>query len=579
MGDNKDSLFEGNKKLNLKKRVKRHQNHSETSSEIWKVLIVDDEGAIHKVTRLALDEFTFQGKGILFLDAYSAEEAKEILADNPNIAVILLDVVMETDDAGLKLVEYIREELGNYSVRIVLRTGQPGKAPERRVISSYAIDDYKTKTELTQDKLFTVILASMRTYDAMKSLESFRSNLEGEVSSRTTKLKELNKNLEDEIKERERLELRLREIRKAIETVQVGVTITNTHGKIIYTNPAEAQMHGYEVDELLGKHASILGSPDSKKKMEKAELEKAGNWKRESINLRRDGSTFPVQLISTRVKDSEGNLLGMVTVSEDISQRKKAEKAIRESERKLKELNATKDKFFSIIAHDLKGPLGIMVGFSDMLSEFWENLSEVEKKETVEGINVSSKKLFKLLENLLDWSRSQTGRIKYEPDMISLRYLIESTIILLMQNALEKDIELDAEVNEDINVFVDREMIATVIRNLVANAIKFTDSGGRIDILAEEKGDVVEVAVVDTGIGIRKEDMKKLFRIDVHHSTIGTSQEKGTGLGLILCREFVERHGGKIWAESEFGKGSTFKFTLPKQRAGDEVGKNDDRCS
>jgi signal transduction histidine kinase len=203
----------------------------------------------------------------------------------------------------------------------------------------------------------------------------------------------------------------------------------------------------------------------------------------------------------------------------------------------------------------------------------------VEKKETVEGINVSSKKLFKLLENLLDWSRSQTGRIKYEPDMISLRYLIESTIILLMQNALEKDIELDAEVNEDINVFVDREMIATVIRNLVANAIKFTDSGGRIDILAEEKGDVVEVAVVDTGIGIRKEDMKKLFRIDVHHSTIGTSQEKGTGLGLILCREFVERHGGKIWAESEFGKGSTFKFTLPKQRAGDEVGKNDDRCS
>jgi PAS domain S-box-containing protein len=579
MGDNKDSLFEGNKKLNLKKCVKRHQNHSETSSEIWKVLIVDDEGAIHKVTRLALDEFTFQGKGILFLDAYSAEEAKEILADNPNIAVILLDVVMETDDAGLKLVEYIREELGNYSVRIVLRTGQPGKAPERRVISSYAIDDYKTKTELTQDKLFTVILASMRTYDAMKSLESFRSNLEGEVSSRTTKLKELNKNLEDEIKERERLELRLREIRKAIETVQVGVTITNTHGKIIYTNPAEAQMHGYEVDELLGKHASILGSPDSKKKMEKAELEKAGNWKRESINLRRDGSTFPVQLISTRVKDSEGNLLGMVTVSEDISQRKKAEKAIRESERKLKELNATKDKFFSIIAHDLKGPLGIMVGFSDMLSEFWENLSEVEKKETVEGINVSSKKLFKLLENLLDWSRSQTGRIKYEPDMISLRYLIESTIILLMQNALEKDIELDAEVNEDINVFVDREMIATVIRNLVANAIKFTDSGGRIDILAEEKGDVVEVAVVDTGIGIRKEDMKKLFRIDVHHSTIGTSQEKGTGLGLILCREFVERHGGKIWAESEFGKGSTFKFTLPKQRAGDEVGKNDDRCS
>jgi len=170
----------------------------------------------------------------------------------------------------------------------------------------------------------------------------------------------------------------------------------------------------------------------------------------------------------------------------------------------------------------------------------------------------------KLLENLLHWARSQTGKIEYKPEPINLRKLSFESIELLKSQALKKSIDLSSKIDPLIEVNADRNMLETIIRNLVSNALKFTPENGKVRVTSADLGNMVEVSVVDSGIGMSQEDVKKLFRIDVKNSEIGKSKEKGTGLGLILCKEFVERHGGIIWVESELEHGSKFNFTLPK---------------
>ena len=177
------------------------------------------------------------------------------------------------------------------------------------------------------------------------------------------------------------------------------------------------------------------------------------------------------------------------------------------------------------------------------------------------------------MENLLEWSRSQTGTLKWRPDYIDLKNAIHGNLVLLRSNAENKNIQLSATYFSGIDgekkpeiVYVDRNMVSTVIRNLLSNALKFTGSGGKVSISTHNKGDFIEIAVSDTGVGIKEEDREKLFRLDVHHTTLGTNEEKGTGLGLLLCKEFVEKNRGSISVESEIGKGSTFRFILPKKK-------------
>jgi signal transduction histidine kinase len=234
---------------------------------------------------------------------------------------------------------------------------------------------------------------------------------------------------------------------------------------------------------------------------------------------------------------------------------------------KLQELNATKDKFFSIIAHDLKNPFSTLITLSSLLKDELRKytLDEIEKFTRL--IYDASERSYNLLENLLAWSRSQTGNIPFHPEKFSLKKIVGDTVKMLGSSAKNKHINLYSEISEDIVAFADVKMIATTIRNLLSNAIKFTEDGGEVKITAKDMEEWVEITVSDTGVGIKEEDLKKLFRIDVHHSTSGTAQEKGTGLGLILCKEFVEKHGGKIGVESEVGKGSHFTFMLPKVKS------------
>jgi signal transduction histidine kinase/ligand-binding sensor domain-containing protein len=235
----------------------------------------------------------------------------------------------------------------------------------------------------------------------------------------------------------------------------------------------------------------------------------------------------------------------------------------------LHELNATKDKFFSIIAHDIKNPFNSILGFSELLVLNFNKWVDEEKLHVINVIFDSSKNLYELLENLLQWSRSQRGILEYKPEKVELKASVELIILLLKHSADAKEIEFILNLPEKgLLLHADPRLLDTILRNLISNAIKFTPKGGQIQIKAEAKDNFALVAVIDNGVGIPKAAIDNLFRIDIHHTSAGTDEEKGSGLGLILCKEFVEKHRGKIWIESEEGKGSKFFFTLPLEHIG-----------
>jgi signal transduction histidine kinase len=236
---------------------------------------------------------------------------------------------------------------------------------------------------------------------------------------------------------------------------------------------------------------------------------------------------------------------------------------LEESENNLREVNANKDKFFSIVAHDLKSPFVGLLGLTEMLETDYEDFSEAERREFIHSLYELSKNTFELLEGLLEWARAKQGRMPFNPEEFNLFHLTESLANLLMANAFKKEIIIKNSVDVNTLVFADKNMISTVLRNLLANAIKFTPKNGNILISSEIENDKIKLSVKDSGIGISENNQAKLFRIDVTHTTLGTNEEKGTGLGLILCKELIENHGTNIWVESELGKGSTFIFTLP----------------
>jgi signal transduction histidine kinase len=229
----------------------------------------------------------------------------------------------------------------------------------------------------------------------------------------------------------------------------------------------------------------------------------------------------------------------------------------------LEKVNTTKDKFFSIIAHDLKNPFHAISGFSSLLKKSFDDLDDEKKKEFISMIESSSKSASALLENLLTWSRSQTNRIRFEPENIALQKIIENTFGLMEVTANKKNIALINTVSDTETAYADANMITTVIRNLISNALKFTNQGGSITVSAHKKGNETIISVADTGIGMPDHVAKKIFRIESQHTTDGTSGESGTGLGLIICNEFVEKNNGKIKVESQEGEGSKFIIHLP----------------
>jgi len=250
----------------------------------------------------------------------------------------------------------------------------------------------------------------------------------------------------------------------------------------------------------------------------------------------------------------------------DITDRKIIEEKLKENEARLSELVATKDKFFAIIGHDLKSPFNSIIGFSDLLVDqiHKQDYQGLEKYATI--IQNSSKVALDLLINLLEWSRTQTGRMEFNPEYFELITFINEVTKLFWGAAQQKSITISCDLPHNIPVFADKAMLSTVLRNLISNGLKFTNPGGKIVISTEQKNEQLVVSVADNGIGIKRENIDKLFLIEESYSTTGTRNEKGTGLGLLLCKEFIEKHAGKLWVESEEGNGSVFKFTIPNRK-------------
>jgi len=238
-------------------------------------------------------------------------------------------------------------------------------------------------------------------------------------------------------------------------------------------------------------------------------------------------------------------------------------KKIHQQAEKLAESNATKDKFFSIIAHDLKNPFTSILGFSNLILGNKSKFSEEDIINFVTQISDSAKNTFKLLENLLTWSRSQTGKLEYYPIVLNINNIVCNSKSLIQYIAQGKNITIEFDVEKNIEVFADENMINTVIRNLLSNAVKYTHKGGKIVLKAVSQNNQLLIEISDNGVGIPPQKIEKLFKISEKVSTLGTENEAGTGLGLLLCKEFVEKNGGKIWVESTQNIGSKFFFTLP----------------
>jgi PAS domain S-box-containing protein len=384
---------------------------------------------------------------------------------------------------------------------------------------------------------------------------------------------EQNKKLKLELEKRRIAEENFRLFFHAVNSSTASVIITDFDGNIEYINPAVIQITGYHLNELQGKKNSTFKSGYHNQLFYKDlwDTIKSGNqWKGEFCNKKKNGDIFWEYSTIAPLRNEDGEFTQIVAVKVDITESKLRLEKINQYNKELEELNATKDKFFSIIAHDLKNPLSILLNTTEILAAPEYKLSATEIAEFSREIHKSSKRLYDLLENLLTWARSQTGRIEFIPNYNSIQDIVESAYSVLTHVAEAKNINIHIDLPQNAIAFCDYNMAATIFRNLISNSIKFTPFNGNIFVniykvyTSEDNGQkYIQFAVRDTGVGIKEEDISKLFHIDKNHTTVGTAKEKGTGLGLLLCKEFIDKHKGKIEIKSEIGVGTTFYFSLP----------------
>ncbi|RPH32988.1 MAG: response regulator [Bacteroidales bacterium] len=357
--------------------------------------------------------------------------------------------------------------------------------------------------------------------------------------------------------------------KQIIRSAQEGIIVYDRN--LIYQvwNPFMENLTGVPATDLIGKHPldlypflfhfcviETLESALQGETIHEADL---------PFNIVESGKSGWISNTIAPLYNTKGEIVGAITTVRDITKRKNDEETLKANEILLKGLNADKDRFLSILAHDLKNPFHLLLGFSEILSEnlrIWD----IDKIETLAvQINNSSQKIYNLLEDILLWARSQSGKIPYKPEKLDFIDICMGVVENAKMNASNKNITIKYFAAEEIAVFADSNMLKTILRNLISNAIKFTNIGGNIHVYAEAKDSIITISVTDNGIGIPQKILNNLFDITQTQTTEGTANESGTGLGLFLCKDFVEKHGGKIWVESEVGKGSTFYFTIPEK--------------
>lgn len=344
------------------------------------------------------------------------------------------------------------------------------------------------------------------------------------------------------------------------------LVLLNSNGVQHYVSESCFNILGYQPEELVNIPViEQMIHPDDKKHTYKALQKLINNSNQGGVQYRhrhKNGGWVYLETFGTNQLNNP-SVKSVVLNVRDITKRKNAVRTLQEKEAQLKELIATKDKFFAIISHDLRSPFNNILTCSNLLAEKMHNKDYDEIEELSQIIQQSSQQAMNLVSNLLEWSRTQTGRIKLTPEHFKLETLTDEAIHLLNDSAKHKSIIVSKKLQHNSPIYADKSMISCILRNLLSNAIKFTNIGGQITIRDKQQNNNLIVTISDNGVGLKKEAIDKLFRIEYRQSTKGTKKETGTGLGLLLCKEFIEMHDGKIWATSEPQKGSSFCFQLP----------------
>ncbi|NLU40192.1 MAG: PAS domain S-box protein [Bacteroidales bacterium] len=402
--------------------------------------------------------------------------------------------------------------------------------------------------------------------EKLKSIANLLFTLVNELSEKVYQ----NKKLEMLVSEQMITEKQLREseekYRLLVENVTDLIVKVDKNNKFIYVSPSYCKTFGKTEQELLGNSFYPMVHPDdvdqTREKMKEL-LEKPYTCSLEQRAMTKEGWRW-FSWVDTAVISDNGEIEFVVGVGRDITQRKIAEQEVQKKNELLHMSNAEKEKFFSIIAHDLRGPFNSFLGLTILLNDELETMTTERQKKIVGSMKNMAGNVNRLLENLLNWSVVKRGMFPFNPKRFVIDEIVGACSESCIEQALKKSIDINIDFPKNFNVYADVDMLQSILRNLVSNAIKFTPQGGKIFISATKsnKGSTI-FSVKDTGIGMNKSILDSLFRIDVNINRPGTEGEPSTGLGLILCKEFVEKHGGKIWAESTEGEGSTFSFELP----------------
>jgi PAS domain S-box-containing protein len=510
----------------------------------WLILVVDDEPDVHSMTGLILEDVRYRNRPLMLIHAYSAAEARMVLADTPGIAVAMIDVVMEDDHAGLDLIRAIREELGHTDIRLILRTGQPGQAPQRQVILDYDINDYRSKAELGADDLVISVIGALRSYEHIAHIERM-------VTERTRELSASREHL-----------------RTILQNSPVGVGAIGRDGRLTFANPRFAELFGLPADRLPGVDMRTLLA-DLGDRRRYYELMSQGLAIRDTeVRLRQaDGSVFWGLLSGDpHAFDGEAGYLGWI---HDISRLKQTEADLSAAKEQAEQATRAKSAFLATMSHEIRTPMNGVLGMLELLDR---SRLDTEQSEIVTTIRESASSLLRIIDDILDFSKIEAEMLELESVPVSLAAIVEGVAETLAPGAWRKNLDLLTFVDPALPpaVIGDPLRLRQVLFNLAGNAIKFTERGRvvlRVDLEQIETTPAgnrahIRMSVTDTGIGIPRDTQPTLFQPYTQAENSTARRFGGTGLGLSICRRLAEMMGGGISVASELGAGATFTFSV-----------------
>jgi signal transduction histidine kinase/CheY-like chemotaxis protein len=552
----------------------------------WKIAVIDDDQAVHEGTRFALSDYSLNGQGLEILSAYSAAEGRALMRHHQDIAAVLLDVIMETDVAGLELVEYIRNEIRNETVRIILRTGQPGQAPERRIIVQYDINDYKAKTELTADKLFTSLTAALRSYQQLERMVQTRRGLEIIIDAASTLY---------DFRSMQRLaEGVLTQLASLLNVDCAGILVLRDDGNHAGDDFSVLAGSGC-YSRFIGLAGSKSLDPDLRAMVEAAFRRRKHEFAdhrtvlyirtgsgREVVVLLQaerqlsDTDRSLVEIFGSRLSIAFDNVIlyqqlheANTQLEDRVSQRTRAlmqaNRRLSAQWLRLQRANGFKNEILGTVAHDLKNPLGVILGRTEMLTELITTGASRESiTAQIDHIRDATKRLTTMVDHLISDAMADAFDITIRREPVDVAGLVGEVVEANQPLALNKQQIISVSAPPKIVTMCDTDRIREAIDNLVSNAIKYSPIGGNISVVVTDEEDNTVIRVADQGAGLSPEDIGRLFGRFQRLSAKPTAGESSTGLGLSIVKRIIDMHGGEVTAASEGpGHGSTFTIVLP----------------